>query len=423
MALIDSAQATDVTINATVDGGGGDWAPSGEVYPVVLGWGVELSAPGVYFLDPVGGNSSIFDVTPNSTLDTRGYASVVGTAMAPVGVGMNVSGTQQMDDTQAILVEDGGTLYLANAIVNGSASNSGQGLNVLSGTLVLGQDRSGTVMGGVRIGMSASSDPDVSTRGYVGLQCKGVSGASGVVEDVALGGQSAVTIEGQVVDVIAGDYCNLSLSANPKFGFQSATAAGCPVTADLFGVGVAGRANVALANATISCFLSDAVDATPSGPNSAPPLVTIDSSIIQSSAVGIYAYDGTVLVTNSTIVNNGYGVWQHTNGITNGSIDLSGGGNAVICNEAGQLVGSGIGVDVYNTSTAVLNASNVAWDTAGPDYFDCDSTLTDCTCNLSSCTADPGANGMDAVEDSTILGGILTSGNSLSGLWLDAGCN
>jgi hypothetical protein len=54
MALIDAAQAQNVTINATVNGVGGDWAAK-ETYPIVLGWGVELSAPWVFFLDAKNG--------------------------------------------------------------------------------------------------------------------------------------------------------------------------------------------------------------------------------------------------------------------------------------------------------------------------------------------------------------------------------
>jgi hypothetical protein len=42
-----------------------------------------------------------------------------------------------------------------------------------------------------------------------------------------------------------------------------------------------------------------------------------------------------------------------------------------------------------------------------------------CTCNLASCTDTPGSNGMDAVEDSTLLGGVTTTNNGYS----DAGCN
>jgi hypothetical protein len=61
-----------------------------------------------------------------------------------------------------------------------------------------------------------------------------------------------------------------------------------------------------------------------------------------------------------------------------------------------------------------MKADNVAWDTAGPDYFQCNNTFTVCTCQLTSCTVAAGANGMDAIEDSTNLGGISTTNNTLS---------
>ena len=83
MKLIDNALASNVTINASVGGGGGDWAPKGEVYPIVLGWGAELSAPGVYFYDPTGGNGEILDITSYSANDMLGSASIVGTAKTP----------------------------------------------------------------------------------------------------------------------------------------------------------------------------------------------------------------------------------------------------------------------------------------------------------------------------------------------------
>ena len=123
MQLIDAAQATGVTINAVVDGGGGDWAPAEEVYPIDLGWGVELNAPGVYFFDPNGaGNDEIIDVTFYSLRDLTGYASIVG-GVNPVAIGMNAAETQQTDDLSAITIEKGATLYIANAYVNDSVVN------------------------------------------------------------------------------------------------------------------------------------------------------------------------------------------------------------------------------------------------------------------------------------------------------------
>jgi hypothetical protein len=70
------------------------------------------------------------------------------------------------------------------------------------------------------------------------------------------------------------------------------------------------------------------------------------------------------------------------------------------------------GVSVLNTTSAVLNASHVAWDTPGPDVFGCDSTLSSCSCQTSGCAAPAGADGMDAVNESS--GSITTTDNSLS---------
>ena len=101
MALINAAQVSNVVITATVAGGGGDWAPAGEVYPITLGWGVELSAPGVYFNDNAG-NAEIFDINfyPGGT-DTIGYASIAGTSGSNVFIGMDSLGDQATDNSRS----------------------------------------------------------------------------------------------------------------------------------------------------------------------------------------------------------------------------------------------------------------------------------------------------------------------------------
>ncbi len=81
MKIIDNAQARDVTINAAVRKGN-TWNPAGEVYPIVLGWGAKLSAPGVYFYD-ANKNAEIIDVAAFSKSDTIGYASLVGNGDLP----------------------------------------------------------------------------------------------------------------------------------------------------------------------------------------------------------------------------------------------------------------------------------------------------------------------------------------------------
>ncbi len=140
MTLIDAAQAQKVTINATVDGGGGDWAPAGEVYPIVLGWGVELNAPGVYFDDTASpGNAEIFDIANFSANDTVGYASIAGTNQASqIWIGMDSLGNQSADSS-AIQVEPSNILYIANTTVNGSAAAHSAAITLSPGaTMALG---------------------------------------------------------------------------------------------------------------------------------------------------------------------------------------------------------------------------------------------------------------------------------------------
>ena len=149
MKLIDAAQAQNVTINVTVNGGGGDWAVAGEVYPIKLGWGVELNAPGVYFIDvnssSVPPHNEIFDVTQYSTNDSVGYVSIVGAQGNQVGIGMDSSGGQTWDSA-ALNVDANQTLYIANASVNTNASNGSGPVAIYvepSGSLLFGQDQSG----------------------------------------------------------------------------------------------------------------------------------------------------------------------------------------------------------------------------------------------------------------------------------------
>jgi hypothetical protein len=429
MALIDAAQAQNVTINATVNSGGGDWT-SADTYPVALGWGVELNAPGVFFLDPMGSggahNPETFDVGPCSASDTVGYASIVGSATSPVGVGMDSANTQQTDDVATIAVETGTTLYIANAGVNGSVDNPDSSeafLVAAGGALVLGRDQPNLVTGTVTIGNALGAE---ATDGKRGIVCATDGVGSGcTIQDATLVGQSSVVIQGQeTLDLDAEDFASISLTSSPVIGVPPSAIGfnNCPQKRDAIGsqaVLLNGLAAVTFNNGTVQClggtgFLLQA------SANGAPTL-SLDSSIIQNTELGIAATAGTATVTNTTLNYNVIGVEQSQDSSgNNGSIDLSGGGNTVICssNQETSLGTVSPGIDVYNTSTANLNASNVAWDTASPDYFDCDVNFS-CTCNLTSCTTAAGADDMDAVEDSTALGGITTTGASQS----PSGCN
>ncbi len=424
MTLIDEAQASNVTVHVTVDGGEGDWTAPEAAYPVVLGWGVELSAPGIYFHDPSSWpngppNAAIFDVGYFSNNDTVGYASIVGTAANPIGVGMNTANTEQTDDFSTLSVEAGKTLYIANAVVN-SSRNSPHSLNsiLLSGTagLWLGQDQSALTIGAVAIGNALGQQ---STDGYKGIVCAtdGLSDGGCTIQDVPLPtGQATVSIQGQAaVDLdVEEDFSSVSLTATPVIGAPPAgVGIGMCAHKDDGVVALSGPpAAIIVGGATTLTFTNGIVQCIGGEGFELSATAFIDGTTIQNTDLGIYVTAGTASVSNTTIRNNFIGVQQDQTGV----LDLGDGGNSVTCSsnaESSQDAGAP-GIDVYNTGTANLNASNTAWDTAGPDYFQCDSAFTSCSCNLSSCTVAPGADGMDAVEDSTNLGGITTTGNTQS---------
>jgi len=89
-----------------------------------------------------------------------------------------------------------------------------------------------------------------------------------------------------------------------------------------------------------------------------------------------------------------------------------GGVNTIACNTSGGVGGdAGMpGASIMNLTSNLLNASNVDWDTPGPDQFSCNASLLVCTCQISSCTTTP--DGMDVVVESS--GQILTAGNGLA---------
>jgi hypothetical protein len=435
MTLIDEAQAANVTINATLNGDGGDWAPATEVYPIVLGWGVELNAPGVYFVDPntttwlVPPNAAILDVNYFSNADSLGYASIVGSASNPIGVGMMAHDpTTQTDDNAAVAVEANNTLYIANAVLNGSANNffNNGALQVAAfANLVLGQDKSGAITGTVTIGNALN---DFASAGVVGLHCYSddVKGASCTITDAALNGRSSLVIQGQIqYDLFIPRFAVVTLKSNPVFGVAPTGGLGtCPSKSDAnlnssaAAIWTDESATLILDNATIQCMGAMGIRVGSNNLMMGIPTVTIDNALIQNTNIGIYASQGTATVTNSTIRYNFIGVQQ--DGTDGAAINLAGGGNSVICSSMSEdsTMSAHEGVDVYNTSTMGLAAENVAWDTSSPDYFTCDSNSpgASCTCLSSSCSNTAPFDDMDAV---TIDAGILTNGNTVA----DGGCS
>ncbi len=425
MTLIAAAQAQGVRMTATVNGGGGDWAPAGEVYPIVLGWGVQLTASGVYFLDTSAAtNPAVIDI--NSTgADPTFYATLLGTGpKVRAGVGMNAAGTAQTSDTTSLSVETGNTLYLSNVYVNGNSTLQTTAINVAAGaTLWLGQDHSGLLTGTVEIGNGLAA---AATDGWNGIVC-GTDGVSQgcTINDTLSGGAAGVIMQGQDnQDIDAEDFANISLTANPVIGTGPVNAGygGCATKLDSSASNVAillnGKANMTFNNGTVQCIGGNAfvLQSTANG----SPSLTIDLTTIQNTDLGVYASAGTAAVSNSTIKYNYFGVQQDTDGTNNGAVDLTGGGNTVVCSSSKEssLGNKYPGIDVFNTSNATLKADNVTWDTASPDSFICNTaTPPTCSCAIASCSNGAGNDDMDAVT--TTDAGITTTGN----LQLTNACN
>ena len=445
MQVIDLDQARDVTIHATVDGGSGAWpGPPTESYPILLGWGAELSAPGVIFGLQNNQNVVTFEVGSVSFNDHVGYASIVGAPGATTY--QNGDGSPDLSAfiflywptrLTHIQVESGNTLYLAGALIDGEGAPQpvlpilGSGIDVAAGgTVVLGADETGAVSGTTWItGVGTGIDCEGGLEGDVGCS----------LSDTPIdgGGHSLVinerfnSEEVQQVGIAAGDNTSISLASAPIIGtFLSIGTfhwdAGYEDWLEdesLYdkssltqGVVLSGKTSMTFANGVVKSILNQGfyLEASDQG----VPRLNVSNSIIRDTGLGIYASAGIVTVSNSIISYNGGGVEQDTDGVNVGTIDLSGGAaggtNVVACSNRIEGPAGVTGVSVLNTTSQVLNASNVAWDTSSPDLFQCDAQVATCSCEISSCEARAGGDSMDAVYESA--GTVTTTGNTVSNL-------
>jgi hypothetical protein len=398
MQLVAAARAANVTLRASIGDAGGDWTAL-ELFPVVLGWNVELSAPGVFFYDPFD-ELETFDIDSaayGQGGDAGGRVSIVGAPGVPVFIGRNLAG-QHSRDPSILQVETGNTLYLANADLESNAIFQTTALTVEAGAgLVVGQDNAGAVTGTVVIGNALGH---VTTDGWNGIVCvtdlDAGSGGGCDVRDVAMDGTSLV-IEGQNNwGLFASDFSTVSLTSAPVFGVApSATGFGtCPSKRDATAssssaILLAGTGRLTLGGATLQCIAGDGIDLVASSTGS--PQLTLSGSTLQNiGGAALYAVAGAAKVSSSTFQYNYFGAWQDGQA----TIDLGAAtpqqGNTAICcdeREATTPEARAIGVCVVNTSTfgAELQARNVAWDSAGPDIFSCIPDRNDPPRDLANC--------------------------------------
>ena len=408
----------------------------------MLGWGVELDAPGVYFWDPAAvGSVGTFLITAYSPNDNIGYASIVGSHTAQIGIGMSSEGVQSIAYS-AIQIDPDQTLYIANAYLNGNATAQTDAITVMpGGSLVFGQDHSGAIAATVNIG---NGNDNQATDGYDGVFCRSDNSGRGcTVTDTAMAGQNSAIFQGQYAgDIIAQDFASITLTSTPIFGVTPTnigfdTCAFKPDGSSLkynpsAAIYLNGKVSMTLKNAAIHCISGDGIVMTSS--QHGTPTLVLDSSTIRNTETALQVSAGTATVWNSVFEFNFNGVIQAAGafGAPGGSVDLNGGldggtdgGTTVICSSSLESIYGSFGlggVSVENQNNVLLDAANVTWDTPAPDQFHCKTNLASCVCSLDagSCTNTPGQNGMDAVTEN---GPIRVSGNLQSALAAQRFCN
>jgi hypothetical protein len=435
---------TTVTLNATVDGGGGTWS-SNETYPVALGWGVTLSGPGVYFTD-TGGKAEIFDVAlqpgegaPGSIVTIQGDTSVFPANPVTVGSDQRANLTT---DTTSILVETNETLNV-NA-VDVYEPTGGTGIDVQSGaTLDIDNNNAG---GSLDLGGNLANGTAIASNMGTGILCNGT-----ISDPNALASHSVVG-KGQNISIDAEDGCSLTLTATPTFGWPTAggyTGAGngCstnPIPIDNIGIQANGNASIFLTDAKITCMNSYGVRSTNTASGVLTPSVNINgnkTTIENCALAGVYVTAGTVTVKAGTIDHNSIGVDMENDGVDVPSVTLNDGNNVnnttVICNSNQETGGTGNpGIDVYNNSTGNVAADYVNWDqwytpsgttTATTDLFWCNNSTFACTCQVFDSTATASCVNTGTDDYDLVMGGdggaITGSETSTNGVQATGHCN
>ncbi len=421
---------TVATITATVNAGSGDWT-NNETYPISLGWGVQLTAAGVYFTDTAGG-ATIFDIalqpgetTPANPVTLQGNGNLTPNAIV---IGSDTLGNLT-SDASAITVEANETLNVAFANVYEATGNAG--ISVLSSaTLTLDQNASGGALNlGPFAGGVLPNGTAISPALGNGIAC------TGTISDSNSTAAHSVVGTGQAISIDAESGCALTLTDNPTFGWPTiggytGAGSGCtgnPTPMDGIGVLANGSATVSLSNASATCMIQYGIEANDSNATAALPSVTLSNVTIENCAqAGVYAAAGSVTVSSGTIDHNFIGVDQENDAILDTvGVTLNDGtmtnNTTVICNSNQETTGTGNpGIDVYNNSSGVMTADYVNWDnwydpngdatvSDSTDVFYCDATFT-CQCEVFDSTATPacintaGSNDMDLV-----LGGSTDS--------------
>jgi hypothetical protein len=426
------AMTVGYTINVAGAPAGGDWTAD-TTYPIWLGGGVILHAPGIYFsgsgvntnpdsqyLDGgftglAAGPPTTFYVAPMWAGDDGGVR-LEGATGNPVVVGVNSSGTVTVGATSpntAVQVEcptcDGTnqeSLTLQNANLAGGAPGTGfpgdggaygYGIGVEIGPG--GQVNFGpapVVIGNFQVNGAAVAG------GGIGVHCIGIPGTSLFGDNApdAGGTASLVTIQGQAYDIWVDSNCHGQLAGNPVLGVPAVAMACAAPKIDGDGVWLSGG-QIILANGHIHCLDGDGVHI------DRGTAIVANTSITHCGCSGIYNGGGSLFSRNAgndtnILAENHTGLWADTSSATTLPVlvNFSGpgggvpSGNQMSCasaNEPGRCKPLGIpAIDVLNSvengivPPPQVQVDNSLWDNLVPALYICDGGL-----NTLSCTCAP----------------------------------
>jgi len=436
MAIIADGGTVGVQIRAYLSDGGDVWPNTLEVWPVHLGWGVSLTAPGVQFSpDPAHyggrpGSINIFELYPYATGDTSR---------------VTIQGDPADSSRQARLglPLDGGVNPTDIAIADPPPKGIGlAGLPAQLSNLWLHATRVGiqiganaeVILGPLPVHLGSSLQRLAVDPGIEGIDCDHAS-----VRDT---GTLTLQIDSYTADIVAHSGCSAALIHSPHLGLLPAGGFNsCPAKLDSNGLSAIGSATVMLGGysepAELHCFLNNGIGLAPDS-SIALPSVTFVGNESNASCRGAQVKAGTLTALGSSFSYNQVGLWAYSRGAINidGSTNMAT-PTRVGCNATSELAitacdgdpprasPSNANVVIDAAATTQADVNDVIWnhwDTKlhSPETWTClDDLLSTCACSGADCPAIDGGFPRPFVGPTDVL--LVAAPLIDAGLWLPLG--
>jgi hypothetical protein len=365
---------------------GKDWVA--DPFPITLGEGLILSAPGLYFSAPSVDAGVLFLVT-NPIQDAGPAPTVIeGAAGAPIHVGFDSNWNQAHGLTGIAVTQ--AALHLLNAELQ-----SPPRLHPVDEMAVYVADAGVLILGNDGLGASGTvwiGNPDAG-QGYLGISCN----AGGTVTDKGSTTAPSVWAQNMRFGITDGNGCILDLTNGPRFGLALNDGGTCDSHPDYDGIFIDGlQTDAIVSNATFDCFNG-------MGLSVGAGTFHGDHDLFLFNAIGAWPSStplpnaGRAHISNSTFRHNDIGVYA------SGPVDLSK-GNEISCNGGSGSSAfpnphpsAGLEEQWWFNPIYNVNAEGILWDHWDADAghtetWDC-SGIADagpCTCSgASSCPKGP----------------------------------